>query len=413
MGQLSQQGDRVLITVGGLSAEVLITDAAPADDAALADARARTAGVLAASLGQAVRLRGVQSDGFLLSAKLARGLGSTPASPVDLDRFRKIEDVISRHRQELMSFPGVIGLRPGYQFRDGWITDEPCIVAVTRRKLPDSELPASARLPERIEDVPVDVANATPLQQVAVQAAQAGRDTALDPLNPEGYALPTAQSPGAEVFSAELVRTSRYVPPPGLKLDPVSGPFNVLCHASPDAGWRTLSPFLAGMQSRLTVAMYDFTAPHIMRGLEAAAIRANADVSLILDPGVSLNNGDEPNNPKSGDFSEDKVRDDIEAKLKDKFAFVWAAVSHKGKVAHGIFPTAYHIKVAVRDGQSFWLSSGNWQSSNQPDIDPLGKDAGLPNVLTTYNREWHVIVDHSGLADTYERFIQYDEQQAK
>jgi hypothetical protein len=150
-----------------------------------------------------------------------------------------------------------------------------------------------------------------------------------------------------------------------------------------------------------------------MRTLESAAIDAGADVSLILDPGISLNNGDEPNNPKSGDFTEDKVRADIEKKLKTHFEFVWAAVSRKGKVAHGIFPTAYHIKVAVRDGESFWLSSGNWQSSNQPNIDPLGADSGLPNVQTTYNREWHILVDNETLADTYERFIKYDESQAK
>ena len=37
----------------------------------------------------------------------------------------------------------------------------------------------------------------------------------------------------------------------------------------------------------------------------------------------------------------------------------------------GTFASAYHIKVAVRDHAAFWLSSGNWQSSNQPAIDPL------------------------------------------
>jgi phosphatidylserine/phosphatidylglycerophosphate/cardiolipin synthase-like enzyme len=29
------------------------------------------------------------------------------------------------------------------------------------------------------------------------------------------------------------------------------------------------------------------------------------------------------------------------------------------------------------------------------------------------NREWHVIVDHQGLADMFERFIEYDRQQSK
>jgi hypothetical protein len=88
-------------------------------------------------------------------------------------------------------------------------------------------------------------------------------------------------------------------------------------------------------------------------------------------------------------------------------------VTRKGKVDAGIFPSAYHIKVAVRDGKDFWLSSGNWQSSNQPAIDPLGPDRGLSNVHTMYNREWHVIVEEQTLAQTYEDFIKYDEKQAK
>ena len=38
---------------------------------------------------------------------------------------------------------------------------------------------------------------------------------------------------------------------------------------------------------------------------------------------------------------------------------------------NGLLASAYHIKVAVRDGAAIWLSSGNWQSSNQPDVHPF------------------------------------------
>ena len=51
------------------------------------------------------------------------------------------------------------------------------------------------------------------------------------------------------------------------------------CHASPDAGWPTLSAFLKETKTRLTVAMYDFTAPHIMRTIEATSARMFHDLA--------------------------------------------------------------------------------------------------------------------------------------
>jgi hypothetical protein len=290
-------------------------------------------------------------------------------------------------------------------------------VVIVDQKLPKGDLATSARIPDKLDTVDIDVALASPVQQFVAQTARQGRTVSIDPANPEGFAVPSAGGSTAQLafesITAQLVRESKYVPPDDVHLEPVNGPFVVKCHASPDAGWPTLSSFLAGTKSSLTIAMYDFTAPHIMRAIEATATENDATVSLILDPGQSLSNGDEPNNPKSGDFSEDAVRKDLQQKLKSNFKFVWAAVTHQGKVEDGIFPTAYHIKVAVRDSEAFWLSSGNWQSSNQPNIDPLGPDKALPNVQKMFNREWHVIVNEKTLADTYERFIKFDQEQAE
>src|SRR5216683_1972910 len=415
-GFLARTGKRTLLSIGGLSSEVLTIDSVPHSDADLEQARKKTESDLGELTGQNVQLIGFQSDGFLLSAKSTPKLGPLPVKAKERARFEKVEQVLADNRQTLLAIPGVIGVRAGYRFKNGWITDEPCIVAIVNQKLAPSDVPSAARIPDRINNVDVDVAIASPVQQFVAQTARQGRSVAVDPANPEGFAVPSGSTPveafAAEAITAQLVRESKYLPPDGIQLEPVHGPFKVKCHASPDAGWPTLSTFLGGTKSRLTVAMYDFTAPHIMRAIEATATAANATVSLILDPGQSLSNGDEPNNPKSGDFTEDVVRGDLRKTLKSNFQFVWAAVTHKGKVDSGIFPTAYHIKVAVRDGEAFWLSSGNWQSSNQPNIDPLGADRGLPNVQTTYNREWHVIVNEKTLADTYERFIKYDQEQA-
>lgn len=416
-GFLASSGNQTTLSIGGLSIEVLTIDAVPAGEAELEQARKKTAADLRKLIGGNVRLRGHQLDRYLLGAKVLPKLGSTPINPVEEGRFRAIGQVLERNRAQLLSYPGVIGVRAGYRFKDGWITDEPCIVAIVNQKLDPSAVPPKVRIPEKIENVDVDVAIATPVQQFVAEAMRQGRPVSVDPVNPEGFAVPSTGAAATafafEEVTAQLVRESKYVPPEDIKLEPVNGPFKVKCHASPDAGWPTLSAFLMDTKTRLTVAMYDFTAPHIMRTIESTTAESNATFSLILDPGQSLTNGDEPNNPKSGDFTEDAVRKDLQKKLKSNFSFVWAAVTRKGKVEQGIFPTAYHIKVAVRDGEAFWLSSGNWQSSNQPDIDPLGADRGLPNVQKIYNREWHVIVNEKKLADTYERFIKYDEEQAE
>jgi hypothetical protein len=104
------------------------------------------------------------------------------------------------------------------------------------------------------------------------------------------------------------------------------------------------------------------------------------------------------------------VENPLKSAIGKRLKFVWAAVTSRDKVKEGIFPNAYHIKVAVRDGKAFWLSSGNWQSSNQPDVDKL--KLAIRDLQQKYNREWHVLIQHPGLASLYEKFIKWDMQQA-
>ncbi len=61
-----------------------------------------------------------------------------------------------------------------------------------------------------------------------------------------------------------------------------------------------------------------------------------------------------------------------------------------------------------RDSSAFWLSSGNWQSSNQPNATPYKENPLVRSWLNTYNRDWHAIIDHAGLAKAYETFIKHD-----
>src|SRR5262249_34946341 len=91
----------------------------------------------------------------------------------------------------------------------------------------------------------------------------------------------------------------------------------------------------------------------------------------------------------------------------DRFESVFARVG-----AGQTFASAYHIKVAVRDGEATWLSSGNWQSSNQPPIDFLDASADR-KLMATYNREWHAIVERGERAQRFRRYLEFDFKTAK
>src|SRR3979411_2755898 len=96
---------------------------------------------------------------------------------------------------------------------------------------------------------------------------------------------------------------------------------------SPEAGWSELETFLGETESTLTVAMYQFTAPHIFKAIEDAVTPAKRKFELILHPVP-----EKP--PKSGvkanDLNEqDEVLDPIEKKLKSRFDMAWATLISK------------------------------------------------------------------------------------
>ena len=88
----------------------------------------------------------------------------------------------------------------------------------------------------------------------------------------------------------------------------------------------------------------------------------------------------------------------------------WALSGMDPEATATIFATAYHIKVAVADSIRFWLSSGNWNNSNQPAIDPVEAGPESPDAAAARHgdRDWHVIVDHPALAATFEAYLVND-----
>src|SRR5687767_13694502 len=77
-GTISTAGDRVVLTAGGLAAEVLAADSVPADEESLARERARTRELFARHDGRSVTLRGAQRGGFI-SGAAPRGSEAGPA----------------------------------------------------------------------------------------------------------------------------------------------------------------------------------------------------------------------------------------------------------------------------------------------------------------------------------------------
>jgi hypothetical protein len=304
-GVLAHEGSRTLLLVGGLSLEVLSAPAIPETPARWAEARRRTHDIFANLNDQHVLLRTRQIGGVLVSASALQMPGAAPPSSQDAV-FASINDVIARRSHELLGLPGVLAVRPGYRFRNRWITNEPCVVALVQRKISDADLPQASRIPERLDAIAVDVAPAGPVEQLLASDKSSGF-APEDLANPFGYALPGVEPATHEAFSAQLIRTSKYKPPPDASLDPVSGPMKVLCHVSPDAGWPVLKDFLQQTQTNLRVAMYDFTAPHIVRDLESVLVQSGK-IELVLDPGLSLTAGGRGENPKSGDWTEEDVK---------------------------------------------------------------------------------------------------------
>ena len=331
-------------------------------------------------------------------AAIPGGEPEAPAVPQPLG-MDQINEVIARNLPSLKK-PGVIEIRPGYQITGGVLTRKPAIVVTVLEKKGDPG-PGQA-LPARIEGIPVDVRQASVAEQTAVEnpaLAQALFSSEEFDRPQWDFAYgPLAESAVMREFAAKP--EVEYEPPPDATLDAVEDVMSVVCHASPDDGWPNLKAFLQGTEKRLTIGMYDFNAQHIVDALESDV--ENRTLTMVLDANRAGGQGPDEHDTIAA----------LRRELGSNFQFAWAAVNGRTEVDSWIFPSAYHIKVAVRDGEAFWLSSGNWQNSNQPDIDPLHKPGDQKQAFRGHNREWHAIVEHRGLARTFEQFLQQDFKQA-
>jgi hypothetical protein len=317
-----------------------------------------------------------------------------------------LNSVIDRHIRALAK-PGVLSVRPGYKVTNNWLTDTLSVVVTVEHKV--AHLPESEMLPAELDGVPVDVRQATDEKRKELanpdgfaQDLRLAPDLGSVPHFPDERTLPGDHPAAAASAHAALVRATAakpeldYTPADGVTLDPVRGTATIHLSASPDSGWPELKRFLQATNEALTVGLYDFTSAHVEAVVGSAL--GGKQLTLVLD---------HPAKNPTADQTDAQTVAELRAALDGSFEQAWALTRTDPDADAWIFPTAYHIKVAVRDHTTFWLSSGNWNNSNQPDIDPISGGADA-DTARHRDRDWHVIVEQPDLASVFETFILHD-----
>lgn len=184
---------------------------------------------------------------------------------------------------------------------------------------------------------------------------------------------------------------------PEFSFDPVDESMRVIAHVGPEYSWDQLEKFLDGARRQLVSAMYEFHGKLIADALQRR-LDKNVKLELVVDNATFV-----------------KIRDpQLEFDRQTRFAH-WAAThsdAFKRVVApeglQGLISDSYHMKVTVRDGDHFWLSSGNWKmTSSQPLITQQQRDHAA-EVDLPGNREWHVVVHNETLAERFRAHIRQD-----
>ena len=301
--------------------------------------------------------------------------------------------------------PGVLSVRPGFKVTNDWLTNTRSIVVTVRHKV--AHPPAGETLPAEVGGVPVDVRQASPAKALELEDPQRyAKGLRLAPNQgsvphfPAERTLAGDHPAAAASAHAQLAAIPKpeltYGGPPGVTLDPVEAQATITLSASPDTGWPTLKGFLAGTTQTLTVGLYDFTAAHVAQAVTDSLSGKTLD--LVLD---------HPGKNPTADQTDAATVSQLRQALDPAFTQAWALTHTDPDATAWIFPTAYHIKVAVRDRAAFWLSSGNWNNSNQPDIDPVHVPADAQQARHR-DRDWHVVVEQPQLAGVFEDYIRND-----
>ncbi|HYC91359.1 MAG TPA: phospholipase D-like domain-containing protein [Thermoanaerobaculia bacterium] len=270
-------------------------------------------------------------------------------------------------RQELRG-EGVLAVRHGYRFGPEGLSDTQCLVVAAH---PERIEEVRARAPKEHAGFPVEVRTASLRDQAGELADEAGFTIAYNDDERRG---------------------------PEYSFAWVDEEMDVTLHVGPERSWTVLRDFLLRAEEELVSSIYEFHAGHIADALERE-LDEGTELKLVM---AVQSRDSKSGHTSEGDFKRTERFAAWRERFGDHFAPVFVPIGNGGLIAK-----SYHIKVTVRDGNTFWLSSGNWKRASQPNIPP----AELNNPKATGkagNREWHVVIENETLAQRYRSHIAAD-----
>jgi tetratricopeptide (TPR) repeat protein len=257
--------------------------------------------------------------------------------------FTPIMTKLDPTRKALSSVMDVVTVRPGYGYPDAGKPVPAIVVAVV-----PGTAPVGARELQGRFAVPFLVTDATVEEQLAKQPP----DGMVSFSTPEGPTASTFETmlAGGEMIEFGPPKTGSYEELETTQLVPVEEKMDLTICVSPEAGWGELETFLAGTQKRLTVAMYQFTAPHIFQAVSDAVTPDGRKFELVLHP---IPEKPPKSGVKANDLNEqDQVIDPLEKGLEDRFEIAWATLISKAN-PEGLWASATSKSpcvTAVRSG---------------------------------------------------------------
>lgn len=305
------------------------------------------------------------SISFNLPITVSISIGSPIAATAET---AQIDEAVRRfadgHRGD-----GILDVRRGLAVKAGKFTDIPCIQVVIH---PEKLAQLRARMPETFLGHAVTIRPATIGELLDTPSV-------------------TSEAPFDSIAYNDDDRTG-----PDFSFDPVDEDMEVLCHVGPERSWSVLSDFIAKAENRMVSSIYEFHAEHIAAAIENRLVKG-VSMSLVMDNATRVDEG----GVKPGDFNR---RDVFERWANDfNFSRIYVPEGPTGLIAN-----SYHIKVTVDDADRFWLSSGNWKGSSQPDIPAADLDNPAKIRAKKGNREWHVVIKNKTLATRFRNHILAD-----
>lgn len=290
----------------------------------------------------------------------------TPPAVIDIERVEEVLPEFWDQRPE-----GVLAARVGFFDQDDAVGDVPCIAAsVKPSELSNFERGGSSHF----KGVPVRYLPADVDEQVE--------------------ALPVFESVDKISYDDDARTDDKF------SFATVNEPMEMLLHVGPEYSWEVLETFLKEANGPMVSAIYEFHAPHIKDAIEER-LKAGVSLDLVMD-NVTFSK------VKNPAHAFDRIG--VFKQWAERFEFN-RIVAPEGTA--GLISDAYHIKVTVRNDDTFWLSSGNWKAgSSQPIITQEQRDNAADEDLPG-NREWHVVIKNKKLASRFRNHIIQDFSRSK